>query len=355
MKKDMKYKKFITLGIDRRTGQRVRKHIYGNSESELHRNIAKALNEFEKESQLDGSVVFKSYADHWISTYKAMREAATVHMYENALSKTGSIDYMYIKDIQPRDIQRLINANKEHPTACAQLHLTLNQIFKHAIADNIINSNPVVNIELPKKKQTSDRALRPEELTAIKNADLPDIGRIYILLLFYFGLRPQEALALMPSDFDFDNNILTIKRAVGYDGNNPYIKSTKTYKPRKLPIPTAFLSDIKSYIEDIKSQNSPYLIARESKLMTKTVKSDFWLRIKAEINRQLGGDKEHDLTDGLRPYTFRHNFCCECYYRKLSILKCAELMGNSPQMVMKVYTHLDNEKEPLDDLVSLSL
>ena len=84
-------------------------------------------------------------------------------------------------------------------------------------------------------------------------------------------------------------------------------------------------------------------------LMTKTVKSDMWLKIKAEIEKKLG----HETS--LRPYNFRHNFCSECFYRNISILKTAELMATSPEMVMRVYAHLDNERENLDNLTNLEL
>ena len=346
----MEYKKYISLGKDS-TGKRIRKWIYGNSATDLTRNINLFVQSY-KEKKKPTNLLFCDYASMWLET-KSSRQASTKNMYETALSKTEDIDYYALEEITRTDLQHLINKHKAHPTACHQLSMTLKQIFNMAVRDGLLQLNPSEFLELPKKSSQPGRALTAEEKEAIKKIDISEEDRMYILILYFFGLRPQEALALIPLDIDIKNQTLHIKRAIGYDKNDPYIKDTKTYKQRKLPIPDAFLDQLIKY-SSTKEKNE-FLFSRHGKIFTKTMKSKMWVRIKKKINEQLGGNDKIDMTNGLRPYTFRHNFCCECYYRHLSILKTAELLGNSPQMVMKVYAHLDNDKEPIKRLFDLVL
>ena len=50
--------------------------------------------------------------------------------------------------------------------------------------------------------------------------------------------------------------------------------------------------------------------------------------------------------EGLTQYTFRHNYCTELYYSGISLKEAARLMGHSDyNMVLKVYSHLDEMKE----------
>lgn len=337
----MKYVKQITLGYQA-DGKPYRKRIYANSKAELDRNIHKALSEYELIKN-PSNITFKKYAERWMETYKASREAATIEMYQNALRKTDSIDYMRMKDIRLSDLQKILANNFDHPNACAKIRLTFAQIWACALQDGIISDDFTKRLETPKMKVTEGRALTDEEKSAIKAAELTDEERIYIYLLFYLGLRPQEALALTPEDFNGDT--VTIQRAVGYQGNKPYIKTTKTMNIRVMPIPDDFQPFLDYYLSQLKQ---PYLLGRNNNIMSKTVKSDLWLSIKKKIEDKLGYETD------LHPYVFRHNYCTMCFYSGISLKKCQYLMGHSSvQMIMKIYTHLDDSKEPLDKLKSM--
>lgn len=339
----MRYEKYLSLGYDD-NGNRIRKHIYADSKDALRVKEREAYIEFDKTPN-PSDINFAKYAKQWFETYKSARAEATKEMYQVALRKTSLIDHKRLKDITAMDCQSVINQHKDCPASCEKLSLTLRQVFQRAVKDGIIRYNPADDLTIPKKEKSEERALTPAEKEAIKNADLAPIERLYVNLLYYFGLRPQEALALTAEDFDFKNNLLHIRRAVSYKGNTPYIKPTKTYKPRKMPIPTSFAKYMKSYLKTIGTKNKGILVSQDGNLMSKTMKSDLWLRIKSKIN----GD------ESLHPYVFRHNYCCECYYMGLSILKTSELLGNSPQMVLKVYAHLDNSKEDLSKLSDFSM
>lgn len=340
-----KTKKKLSRQIDvgyKADGTRIRKRVYANSQAELSRQVHAVLSEHEKAPH-PSEITFHDYAEKWLKTYKSMREAATQEMYRIVLNKTESIDYTPMKHITATDLQAIIADNKEHPVACAKIKLTFAQIWASAVADGIIPTDITKRLELPSVCVKQGRVLTDGEKKAIREAKLEPMERMYVSLLYYLGLRPQEALALLPEDFTADT--VTIQRAVGYDGNNPYIKTTKTGNVRVLPLPYALQELLKDYHTD------SYLIHnQQEQLMSKTVKSDFWLKIKEKIDAKLGYKSD------LRPYVFRHTFCTICYYSKITLKKCQYLMGHSSlQMIMQVYAHLDDEQESLDSLKTLNL
>ena len=339
--KKKKVSKQIDLGY-KADGTRIRKRVYANSKAELDRQVHAVLSEFEKAPH-PSEITFKEYSEKWLKTYKSMREAATQEMYRVVLNKTESIDYTPLKYITATDLQEIITDNKDHPSSCAKIKLTFSQIWGSAVSDGIIPTDITKHLELPSTCVREGRALTADEKTAIRDAKLEPMERMYVSLLYYLGLRPQEALALLPEDFTGDT--VTIQRAVGYDGNTPYIKTTKTGNVRTLPLPYALQKLLDEYHTD------SYLIHnKQGQLMSKTVKSDFWLKIKEKIDAKLG------YKSSIRPYVFRHSFCTTCYYSKITLKKCQYLMGHSSlQMIMRVYAHLDDEQESLDSLKSLEL
>ncbi len=343
-----KYSSYITVGV-KEDGTRVRKRIYANSLAEFERKKYELKKEYELIDH-PSDITFKEYAKKWLKVYKSSREVATIAMYENCLKKTSSIDNIPLKNIRQIDLQQIIAENSDHPNVCSKIRLLFRQIWGSAVQDGILSKDITKRLNLPPREPTEGRSLTKEEITAVKNAELDPMDRMFVQLLYYFGLRPGEALAVMPKDFK--DNTLTISRAIGYDGNDPYIKSSKTRKVRTIPVPEEFQPILKRYLRYNKGL---YLIHRDNHPLTKSSQRKMWGRIKKEINRQLGAKGSMDLTGGLVPYNFRHHFATVCFYNGLSVLKTSELMGNSPQMVMTVYAHLDNSKEPIDSLIKLSM
>ena len=218
-----KISKQITLGTDPYTGKRIRKRIYADNKTALKQAEKDAIR-LQAEITNPSEVRFEKYSTDWLSAYKSMREARTKEMYKTALKKTAAISNKKIKDIKTMDLQLLVNSCMEHPTICKQLKLTLDQIFKRAVHDGIIRKNPAEDLQIPAIPEGEQRALTEKELKAIKKADLTPMERFYVELLYYCGLRPQEACGLMPVDVNFTSKEITIRRAVSYEGNAPYIK-----------------------------------------------------------------------------------------------------------------------------------
>lgn len=329
-------------------GKPNRINLYGKTSKELEEKVSELKynikNGLYKEPN---DILLQDYADKWFKTYKASKGVNTKNMYKFVINShiTPAIGFIKVEDIKKSDIQLMINERMAKRRTCEQIILTLKQILDMAVEDEIVDRNICTRIELPAKKPSEKRALTKKEIKAIKIAKFTEREKSFINLLYYFGLRREEVIALMKNDFDFDKKKLNISRAIAFDENDPVVKDTKTESGnRTLDIPDVIIGDLRAFIESL---DTLYLFTKQDGgILTKSAYNVLFNKIRAKINICAGGTSKINAIEGLTAYTFRHNFCTMLYYSEISIKKAAELMGHKDiKMIMEVYAHLDEEKE----------
>ena len=339
------YEKKITLGRDA-SGTPIRKSITGRTMSELNDRIESAKQEWARMHDVTDGVLFSTYARKWLTSAKAVRSLNTRLMYQNAIEKhiIPEIGDYYFSEITLSDLQTIINNRSDKYETCNKIKLTLKQIYGAAADDGIKVDFKVSKLALPPKKQSEKRALTAAEKEALFKAPLPPIQRLYVLMLYYTGLRREEALALTVGDIDTVKNVVCVRRTVIFDGNRPVIKdSAKTSASRRdVPIPAAFRNELYSYMQD-KRILFP-MSTRPNEYMSLSSYVKFWNGIIRALVPFAESAK--DLT----AHIFRHNYATILYYSGISPKMAAKLMGHSnTQMIMQIYAHLDDEQEKTSD------
>lgn len=361
----MKYRKQISLGYDA-SGRQIRKWISADSKTELKQKILRYRMELEQVEN-PSDITFEKYSDQWIQTYKANRAKQTQEMYIYALRKCEELNPVPVKKITKSMCQQIVNESWDHPSSARNIVLTLKQIFKTAAADGIIATNPASSLSLPKKPQSKFYLLTKEDLEKVKNAPLNESDRLLVTILQVFGLRPAEALALQPNDFDWKNGVLRITKAVELaNDNRGRIKNTKTDVSRDIPIPEELSALLREQIRAIKSV---FLFTKaDGGLYTKSAYRRMSERVHKAVNEVIIADKLKELekADKLTKekeaqiratnyipefslYSFRHRRATDLYYLTqttgLSTKKAAYLMGHSEIIFLKTYSHVDEDLE----------
>lgn len=337
----------ITLGYDAE-GKRIRKWVHAKTEAEFRKLRDTAIKEYAT-SGITKECTFKKYADHWFETYKSKKSVRTQEHYEYAIGKLEELNSRKLSDIRKSEVQKIIMDNYEHARTCAIISQVAKAIFDAAIQDDLLRKNPAEGLDLPKYVPAENRKLTDEELEAIKKANLPKDERMFVDIMLQFGLRPEEARALNKSSFDFKRQEIRITSAVTFDDNNPVLKDTKTHRNRTLPIPSSLLPRIIAYSQKLRTFY--FFTMKNGEIMTKSSYRRFCERVFGEINRKLGGNETIDMLNGMTFYTFRHNKATQLYYLEgISTKKKAAYMGHSELMFLKIYSHLDGEKEAEDIL-----
>ncbi len=302
--------------------------------------------------------LLKDYADSWLETYKASAGINTKAMYKNALNYIKpELGHLPLNKIVRSDVQKLINDNQEHPRTCEIIKLTLVQIFNSAIDDKLIIENVAKKATVPKRHKSERRALTDLEKEAIKKADFTPKERAFVTLIYFFGLRKGEALALTKADIDFKSKSLTVNKSAVINVNQTVIKegAKSDAGNRTIPIPDSAVPFLRDYLKNL---DTFYLFpGKNAATLSSAQYERMWKHIIKKMNDAITTNKEKlieaEPIQGLTAHIFRHNYCTMLYYSGISQKKAVELMGHADiKMIMEVYAHLDDKKEAVQEKLS---
>lgn len=354
---DARYETKVFLGYDD-TGRRIRKSVFAKSSAELERKVFEIRQQIKESTYIiNDTMLIKDYCNKWYDTYKSHKETNTKAMYKNIINKhiCPCLGDLMIKQLKKQDIQAMLNSRYDRPRTCHQIVLVLKQIIDEMKMDKCISpldaENLTKNLSIPKYKAREKRALNKLELEAIRKSDFTIRERAFVYILFYFGLRREEALGLMKNDFDFINNKLHIQRAIIFNKNNSECKGTKSFAgERSIDIPVECLDFFKSYLSSL---HTLYLFTKlDGTAITKSSYDKMWKSILKKMNDAVMTDYGINIT----AHYFRHNYCTLLYYSDVSVGKAVELMGHADyRIIMNIYKHLDEEKENTSEKINKTI
>lgn len=342
-------------------GTKHRRYLVSKkSSADLERQVADLKKQVEEQGNVSYScVTFGEYKKQWLSISKSAREKKTIMMYDRILSRLSFLDDVQMTDIRYSHFQQAINNNINHPRTCQQIALTMKQMIKYAVKARILPRSAVdditADVSLPTYQKASKRGLTPVEKAAVLSAKLDRKKAAFLAVLYYCGLRKGEALALTPSDFDWDKKTVSVTKTlifVPHPEIKPYPKSKNGM--RVIPIPGPAIEKIKPFAD---ASNGGYLFHTQTgELMTATGYNCMWRSILVELNRAAGHDPLRDRLNekpiqGLTAHILRHNYCTELCYQvpSVSTKMIARLMGDTEKMVLDVYSHIVEEKENVSE------
>ena len=337
-RKSYKYNVQVQFGYGA-DGKRIRKRFSADTKVDLNAQIERYKEDLRQASN-PSDITFGVYSERWFETFKKNRSGKTQDMYAYALTKCASLNGTAVCRITKTMCQAVINDVYDRPSTARQVHLTLNQVFKAAINDGIITKNPATGIDIPKTKKKEIYLMTDADLDAVREADLNPKDRMFVEILMVFGLRPGEALALQPSDFDLKKKVLHITKSLEIlnDGSS-VIKETKTGVSRDIPLPDELIPHLTAYFKEMKGA---YLFPKEDGgLFTKSAYRKMSERISNRIIAA-GGSK-------ITMYQFRHRRATDLYYLTqrgtISVKKASALLGHSEEIFLSTYAHIDESRE----------
>jgi integrase len=228
---------------------------------------------------------------------------------------------------------------------------TFNQVVKSAIIDGYLSQNSAVllsaGVSLPKYQKREKKPLSASETAAILNAPLSDKERAFMLLLYYTGLRKGEALALTVNDIDLDAETLTVNKSVIWDKNTPILKPypKSNNGVRSVPLCVPLCGVLRSYMVNCSALLFP---SNTGQMMSGTAYKNMMRSINKKLSSYAG--TEINIT----AHRLRHNFCSLLCYQvpTISTKTIARILGDTEEMVLKVYSHIIADKEDIKGAVN---
>lgn len=346
---DGRYSTTVWDGTYNSDGTKHRRTLYARSVRELDAKIR----ELERHVR-EGNIItrddftFLAYSARWFFDCKAKAAATTREMYKNVIEFYFSeVPDVRIEDFRFVHAKRILAKASGKPGMESKIIMTIRQVLKAAVRDRKFPQSELdVILEcLPKvtAKPKEKRILTAGEKAAISKAVLPPKEKAFLYLIYGCGLRREEALALTPFDFDFKAGTVRINKAlVLLNDGTTEIKPPKSENgTRTLPLPAAIRTEVEEYAKTCTGGLFPGI--------NKTKYRTLWKHIKKEIEKN-AQDSPKDLT----AHIFRHNYCTELCYQipTISIKNVARLLGDSEAMVLKVYSHVNLDREPTAAVIS---
>lgn len=316
----------------------------GKTDREVDRKI------LEYREEVDKGRTFAEVADEWEREHEAKISESSRLVYSYAVKRLKeTFRGRRVPDIRPVDIQNHIRRFEAqgHSASSVQIELSVcKMIFSHAVLRGDIDISPVVEVRksrgLPKKKR---EALTEEQEALVKATGIERKAHwwLFAYLLFYTGCRRGEALALTYQDIDRKAGVIHITKKVNYAYTPPKVENFLKSKNGLRDIP--LLHPLAEALP--KDRIGLIFPGRDGGPVTETELVSHWRKYCRDV-----GFVTVETTDGgktvesfpITPHCLRHSFSTICYEAGLDPRQAAALMGDTPEVVERVYTHLRNEK-----------
>lgn len=172
-----------------------------------------------------------------------------------------------------------------------------------------------------------------------------DIGwEWFILLVAKTGLRFSEALAITPSDFDFNRQTLSVSKTWDYKSGGGFVPTKNRSSVRKVQIDWQLIVQFSVLIKD-RPNNEPLFVEKGKKVYNSTA-NDVLARLCGKAGVPV-----------ISIHGLRHTHASLLLFAGVSIASVAKRLGHaSMNTTEKTYLHIIQELENKDvDLVMRSL
>jgi len=225
--------------------------------------LIEALGQMQNGSYFEPSeTTFADFADQWLDN-RINIGGSTWAGYRSYLKRYAKpeLGTMRLRDIRHVHIQGLISRLASEKGECnrrlsansvCKIATMLVTIFKSAVTNNLIRTNPAAELELPTVIKVKIEPPGKEDVLAILR-QAPVEHQTIFLLDAVTGLRRGEILALKWKDLDWISGEVLIERAIkrvrATDGVHRYgwaIGSTKSGRERRVGIPPLALQSLET-------------------------------------------------------------------------------------------------------------
>ncbi|MBQ8893049.1 MAG: site-specific integrase [Clostridia bacterium] len=342
-----RYRRYIDVSSN--DGKRHRIVVSAYSEKELEQKYREKMMELAKNDfRFTKKATLRSFFSHYMEYYlrpdlrPGARHDKEARLQRYLIDPLGDREF---SRITAQTLQQLLNSHTgKSRSFLSKLKGEITAFFAAAEEEDLITRNPCRNLFLPPCENKSRRALTEEERKAFLAAAKKHRHGTLYLFMYYCGLRPGEARALMPADINYIQRTVTIKRAI--EERTGEIKDPKTKSGfRTIPIPDALFELIPKRI------NTKYLFPGEQKgsIITKASCDRAWKAILNLMDIEMGAKRYRNkilpetsvLDRSITPYYLRHTYCSILAEKEIDIKTAQYFMGHSSIAVTaNIYQHV---------------
>jgi integrase/recombinase XerC len=220
------------------------------------------------------------------------------------------------KQLSPRSVNRKVS--------------TVKAFYRYLMKENIVDTNPAVNLPLPKIRKKLPNFVEENNLHHLLddgffNSDFRGTrDKLIIALLYATGIRLSELLHLKETDFDTNNYLIKV---LG-----------KRQKERIIPYPREVNNLLFQYLD---IRNSEIGHFSNVLLVTEKGKPVYEKLIYRVVKRNL---ENVTSLEQKSPHVLRHSYATHLLNKGADLNAVKELLGHANLAATEVYTHTTFEK-----------
>ena len=234
------YRTKVKIGVDAE-GKDINKWISAKTKKELEEAKQEVIAFFIDGTGLAADRLFGEYAVEWYHVRKEpFSEPSTRNNYRTILNKhlLPMFGKRNMRAIKPIELQAYLNTFAgSSATQITLIASAMDNIFKSAVQDKILERNPAEGLRKPEAKRPEEkRALTDEERGRVQA--LFDTHRygLYLAVMYYTGMRPGEVRGLKWKDFDWDSGLIHVQRDIDFAAKGTEGKLKTKAADRYIPI-----------------------------------------------------------------------------------------------------------------------
>lgn len=267
--------------------------------------------------------VEKNASPHTIKNYSVDLREFFGCLGEKKVEETTYLDVRgFLASLKEREYSKSSVSRK---LACVR------SFFKYLSRENILETNPAVDVSTPKREKRLPKFLDAQEVTSLleapsKNTWEEKRDKAILETLYSSGLRVSELVGLNHDDMDFFSGLVRVRG--------------KGKKERIVPLGQVALSVIQEYTKkkpprEMETGSSrPLFINRSgSRLTDRSVR-----RMILKYSKRIG------LTKEVSPHTLRHSFATHMLDRGADLRSVQEILGHENLSTTQIYTHITTER-----------
>lgn len=270
--------------------------------------------------------VERGLSENTINSYGIDLKLFLEYLRENEIPSFKQVN----KEVIVNYMQAEKNNNKANSSILRSVS-SLRKFFQYLAQEKIIEKDPMLLIDTPKKKQHLPQVLTKEEVEKLLHS--PNTGQVLGLrdramleLMYATGLRISEIINLKLEDLHLTMGTL---QTLG-----------KGHKERIVPVGDEAIKWINRYLEEarpklLKQKRSNYLFLNFHG--NNLTRQGVWKNLKAEV-RKAGIQKN------ITPHTLRHSFATHILENGADLRIVQELLGHADISTTQIYTHLSNKQ-----------
>ncbi|MGY1730151.1 tyrosine-type recombinase/integrase [Geodermatophilus sp. SYSU D01045] len=282
-----------------------------------------------------GRITFKSFFDDW-SQRQVWAPGTVTHM--NLVARSVPFGAMPLRAIRGSHVEawvKQMHVEGMAPLTIANRFTAARTVFRAAVKDRRISSDPTADVSRPPKKPSSREQQievpSTEDVAKLLAATEPRM-RAYIGVCAFAGVRLGEASALRIDAVDFLKRTLKVERQVQYKpGFGAQVKDPKHGSRREVYIGDNLVEMLARHVEEFGTSPSGWLFhnGADRPLPPSTVDSWWQRTVKAAG------------VTGLHIHGLRHFYASGLIAAGCDVVTVQRALGHAkPSLTLDVYSHL---------------